>query len=514
VNTGQEGTPMTELEGDEFTELVDGDFPRIDLVKAGANGLPFLIAKSQADTNGGLLPGELVRGLLGSERGPEAQHTKEGDVTISGSPAAVMKMIHEAAQRASAPTEKGGDAVKDDVTKAEGPDVEVADLVAEAPGGSTAETVPGSPDWEQLDAETAQSVVSVLGRAQRAIEWLAEREATEAVTGADPDDADNAVSLSDLACQIECAIRGLAGFAATEVLEAEVDDEMGDVAKGALVALGGGGLTAVVEASGVIERFAPIAKAGRVLSSANEAAIRAASESLQKVLASLPAPITDDQPVAKEKESTVDEPTTPDVAPAEPVEKAKGDPQMAVFDESGKLVGTIDPADLSPIATPSSAAADDAASADDAPADAPAADDPAAAPAAAAPVDDAAVIPGTDTVAAPAPTEDDTVQKAAHSLAAGALAEVLAPLAEQLAQNAGLADVVKGLQERVEQLAKMPDDRKSPLLNGSLGGGVMPQADDELVQLHKAVDEATTPVAKAEAQQRLAYAAVKGRFAR
>jgi hypothetical protein len=279
-----------------------------------------------------------------------------------------------------------------------------------------------------------------------------------------------------------------------------------------MLALGDGGLLEVAGAAAVIERYAPIVKAGRVLSSSNEAAIRAAADSLQKVLASLPAPIADPaEPVAKEKESTVDDTTTaPAAAPVTEVEKAKGDPQMAVFDESGKLVGTIDPADLSPIAAPAAPAADDDAAAAD---DAAPADEAPAAPAA-APAEDAAVIPGTDTVAAPAPTaQDDTVTKATHDAFSSALAEVLSPIAEQLAQHAELADVVKGLQERVAHLTQMPDDRKSPLLNGAVGDGLAP-SNDPLVELRKAVEEADTPVAKAEAQQRLAYAAVRARFDR
>jgi hypothetical protein len=48
---------------DEFTELVDANIPRVDLVGKGANGMPFLIAKSAA----GVLPDDFVRNLISKE---------------------------------------------------------------------------------------------------------------------------------------------------------------------------------------------------------------------------------------------------------------------------------------------------------------------------------------------------------------------------------------------------------------------------------------------------------------
>jgi hypothetical protein len=558
--------------GEEFTELYGGNFGRVDLVHKGANGIPFLIAKS--DAADGLMPADLVRGLIEPEPGVVIK--ERDDVTFSGSPtavAAIMAQIHEAALRSVA---KGADATPDhraetgaasttdpqeghvskhqesgemaDVAKADGPNLEVGDVVADAGGGSTADTVPGSPDWEQRDADTALNAISVLGRVKSAIEFLSGREATEAVTGADPDDADSAMCLDGLADQVDAVIRQLAGFAAGEALEVEQDGEMDDVVKAMQTACD------AAEHLLVLERLAPVVKAGRVLSSANETAIRQASESLQKVLSSLPAAPTADEPVAKEKEPTVDD-TTPaadaaaepvekaDAAPVEPaevepadepaeVEKAKGDPQLVVFDQSGNAIGIVDPKNLVAIAKPggdsasSDASPDEAASADPTEGDdgdAAAADDAAKASAddagAAAPAadagDSAATIPGTDTVQAPAPTtdQDEAVTKATQSALAATLGEVLTPLLDRLSATAGLEDVVKGLKERVEHLAAMPDDRKSPmLLNGQIPGGVAAGGADPLVELRKAVDEATTPTEREAARQRLAFAAVKGRF--
>jgi hypothetical protein len=76
--------------------------------------------------------------------------------------------------------------------------------------------------------------------------------------------------------------------------------------------------------------------------------------------------------------------------------------------------------------------------------------------------------------------------------------------------------VVKGLQDRIEHLAKMPDDRKSPLLNGGTGMAGLSARDgqdlDSLATLRKAVEDAPDPVRKDQAQRALAFAAIKDRF--
>jgi hypothetical protein len=145
---------------------------------------------------------------------------------------------------------------------------------------------PGSPAWEAVDAATAGKWLGILARAKNAIMLLSDREAVEAAT-ADPDDIASAYGLQDAACALDSVIGQLAVFAAGEQAEA-------DLAAEAMEAVG----KAVAGAEGpvsVIEGLTAIAKAGRVLSASNEAAIRAAAESLQKVLASLP-----EAPVAKE----------------------------------------------------------------------------------------------------------------------------------------------------------------------------------------------------------------------
>ena len=85
---------MTPTE-DEFTELVDAEIPRVDLVDKAANGTRFLIAK-QADGTAGLLDPGIVRSLIGKSQ-PAAE--PEETVTMTGSPGAIAKLIHEAAIR-------------------------------------------------------------------------------------------------------------------------------------------------------------------------------------------------------------------------------------------------------------------------------------------------------------------------------------------------------------------------------------------------------------------------------
>ena len=79
---------------EEMTELLDADFPRVDLVGKGANGIPrFLIAK-QDEASRGLVPPDLVRELIGKQADPDPD--VDGQVTMTGSPAAIAAFIHKA----------------------------------------------------------------------------------------------------------------------------------------------------------------------------------------------------------------------------------------------------------------------------------------------------------------------------------------------------------------------------------------------------------------------------------
>jgi hypothetical protein len=165
-------------------------------------------------------------------------------------------------------------------------------------------TDPGSPAWESIDAATAQKWTSILARAKAAIGVMADREMIEAAT-ADPEDAENAMDLDDACCAIDYAISVLAPFAVGEQSEADTGAMEMDAIGKALA-----GVIVPGDPLGVIEGLTAVRKAGRVLSAANESAIREAAASLNKVLASLPAaPMAAE--VAKEKEGVMPAAQTP-----------------------------------------------------------------------------------------------------------------------------------------------------------------------------------------------------------
>lgn len=473
----------TPAEDEEFTELRDAQIPRVDLVDKAANGLRFLIAK-QAEGAPGLMDPEFVRDLIGKAE-PEPTPPAEETVTMTGSPAAIAKMIHAAAQRhvtkakystddrnhmassgtamddGSYPIADEGDldnaihavgrggadhdairrhiisraksldasskipdnwnkdgSLKGDVAKetemaddALDPMTALAEPDSDAPG---MDTDPGSPAWEAVDAATARKWTTILSRAKHAIDLLADRELMEAAS-ADPDDAENAWDLQDACCAIDYAISVLAPFAVAEQAEADCGEQMAAVGK----ALGDFD-TAPLD---TIEALGVVAKAGRVLSTTNEAAIRGAVESLQKVLASLPqAPTAEEdsgRPVAKEEtdmpqtEPSADAETaageTPTRGTPDVVGKADGEkPEMvAVYDKKGNLVGIVAPEKITRIAGAEADDGDD--DKDDAPSDS--ADDAAAD--AAPETTDLEPAPAAEvgTPADAAPSDDDNLTK-------------------------------------------------------------------------------------------------------
>ncbi|MET7944344.1 hypothetical protein [Streptomyces sp. NPDC005302] len=377
----------TPTDGAEFTELVDAHFPRVDLVDKAANGMRFLIAKRDEGQPGLFSPG-YVRELLAKS---EPELLKEM-VTMTGSPAAIAKVIHDAAARAVASDQEAtrpANAVVKETPEATAPgDLDPTVALAEPDETVSGDpNVPGSPAWEAVDAATATKWTAILARARRALDVLVERELLEPAAG-DPGDYENVMDLGDAACAVDYAISLLAPFAVAEQADALTrDDRMAAVGK----ALHGWDPAPL----DTIEGLTQVAKAGRVLSQANENAIRGAVDSLQKVLTSLPqAPTaTDDgQPVTKQETKSMDiaspsaaaqalatapagladglavaktaEMPAASAAAVEPVEKAKT-PQVAVYDKSGKLVGIVEPGDITMIAdaepdAPAEPAADEA----------------------------------------------------------------------------------------------------------------------------------------------------------
>jgi hypothetical protein len=557
---------VTATDETEFTELVDADFDRIDLVKAGANGVPrVLIAKQDA---AGLLDADDVRDLIAKAE-PEPQ---DGTVTMTGSPAAIAALIHaapvakakistadkndlpdsafayiqpggkkdadgkttprslrhfpihdkahadnaaariaegaefgkEAAGKVHAAQKKFGekvskgdagdmlDAQTDGGTDGLDPTVPLAAPEDDAPGDPTD---PGSPAWEAIDAATASKWCTILSRAQVALGLLAERETLEAAS-ADPDDIENAWDLGDACCAIDYAISVLAPFAVAEQSEADVAGEAMEMI--------GKAAAAAEEPLATVEALAAVAKAGRVLSSANESLIRSAGESLQKVLASLPQapladdtvtketamaadqtepaediakgaaqadPATDTEAVAKDAEAPA-EPQADVVKADEPEGKAK---MVAVFDSKGDLVGVCDPGDITPIAGA------DAPSANEeeppaAPAEAPPADPadltPAPAADAGTPADDVAKADGAE----PVVKAEEDPQAVLKSTVTAALREVLDadPAREDIRKQ---ADVIAKQSEEIEALkARLETVENSPAAPKVFTNGAVPPA--------------------------------------
>ena len=352
---------------------------------------------------------------------------------------------------------------------------------------------PGSPAWEAIDAATACKWTAILARARTALGVMADRELLEAAT-ADPSDAESAMDLSDAACAIDYAISILAPFAVDEQAESDEGAMALEMVGKAMAGFDPAALDTV-------ESLGAVRKAGRVLSSANESAIRGAVESLQKVLASLPAaPTTDDEGGRAVAKTANEEPDMATPTPAEDVTAASGQqpalgaaesapkpaagavvtdvakaddtgkPDMvAVYDQDGNLVGVVAPTDITRIATakaPTGNTADDTAPTDggDGAQDAPPADmtpAPAASvgtPADAVPADDDSVAKAADT------TENneaqDVLKGSIQELVKAAIDEHSAPQGELIKS---LEDRNRVLEERNEALAKQAESLEERL---------------------------------------------------
>lgn len=524
--------------GDDMTELYDADVPRVDLVGKAANGTRFLLMKNSGpNSNPGIMPAAVIRDLIDTDPQPLVKDT----ITMTGSPAAIAAMIANAPVRQ--PVEKktfdtaerkkdaaSGAAMPDgsypienksqleDAIRAVGrgkgshdairrhimsrakslgatssipddwnsdgsikkaavdvPDsdepLDTADSIADdTPQMDGDPDDPDSPAWEAVDAARACQAIDLTVALRRLVCAAQEREQLEAAVDADPDDANNALDLQDVLCAIDCILGVLAPFAVSE--QAEADERQAELAKGLIV------------------------KAGRVLSGVNEQRITAAHQALTDVLASLPAP-TEEAPVEKETDPTV--PAQAD----EPVGKAKGDPQVAVYTADGKLVGVVDQSDISPIAAPAAPEGGDEQGGGEAGGDKAADETPAAEPEpaddtqtddAAPDTEDAKTIPGTNTVQAPPDNDNpDDVTKT--------LAEALT---KQLAEQ---AELVKSLQERIDKFGLTPDDRNSPIVNTAANR--TPDTDDPIGDMVKQAETETDPKRKQELAMAAAFATIR-----
>jgi hypothetical protein len=489
---------MPHTPDDEFTELIDASIGRVDLVDKAANGLPILMAKHADDGPAGLMTPDLVRDLIGKTAGPEPRAAET--VTMSGSPGALARLIHEAGVRPAddAPIAKDADMATPETDL--DPTVVLAEPAEDAPGDPN---TPGSPAWEAVDAATARKWTAILSRAKSALGVMADRELVEAASG-DADDLDSALDLDDAACAIDYAISVLAPFAVDE--QAEVHCAIAE-----LEAVGKALAGLDPAALDVIEALTQVAKAGRSLSASNERAIREAVESLQKVLASLPAaPDTQEsgRPVAKKETDMPETGTAPEIVetPAvEPVGKAEGEgkaPMVAVYDAKGKLVGIVDPTEITPISG-ADAGEDKPEPEAEAPAEAPAAADLEPAPAAevGVPAEDVAKEADVEDAAAgdvakttPTTDSDDILKSSITELVKSLLDERSATQTAQLTKTGEavveLATLVETLKGQVRALEEQPAEPRV------FANGATPPA-----HLLRGQDNGAAPVDMAKARE-------------
>jgi len=463
-------------EDDDFTELVDPDITRVDVVGKAANGTTILIAKSAQGEPAGLFHPEFVRELVAKAEAEAPPATET--VTLIGSPAAMASLMKQAADRraieyvakaelstsdvndlpdsAFAYIEPGG--TKDDEGKttprgkrhfpvhdeahtrnalSRAPQSPFGDKampkikaaakhfgiqVAKADGSED----PGSPEWEGRDADSADGLVQAILALRPRIQALAVREGAEVGAGHIDDlcDVFDLQSAQDFLMQ---AAKLLGGFAVSERAEAGAD---------------------VTKA-----QHTPTPPAAAAASSPQESTVT---------------------------DTKADEATT-----AAPVAKSDADALTeAEYAQLGReFLRKMAAEKTAPQTTD-----------------------------AAAPGDDVRTIPGTETVQAPAAVPDDIAKAMAAQLAT-ALGEAMAPVAKQVGD---LAALVGSQSERVEKALAQPDDRRSPLLNGATGEptlatrGKDPTGDARFQAVMKAVSDMSDGPEKAQLQRRIALGAIAG----
>ena len=162
---------MTATDDDEMTELLDANFPRVDLVGKGANGIPrFLIAK-QDGASGGLVDPEFIRDLIAkSEPGQTGRERVEmpSGVTLTGSPADIAAFIHKAAVRAAEP----GDVAKAEISTADKNDLPDSAFGYIEPGGKKDESGKTTPrSLRHFPIQDAAHVRNALARIAQGAEF-------------------------------------------------------------------------------------------------------------------------------------------------------------------------------------------------------------------------------------------------------------------------------------------------------------------------------------------------------
>lgn len=474
---------MSQSQDDDFTELVDPDITRVDVVGKAANGTTILMAKSADGAPSGLFDGEYVRDLIAKAEGeaPAAAET----LTLTGSAGAMASLMKQAADRraikyvakadlstsdindlpdsAFAYIEPGGSKDAQGKTtprsKRHFPVHDVAhvrDALSRAPRSPFGEKAmpkiraaaqhfgvqvakadgtgePGSPAWEAQDADGAQSLMDRLVGMRAEVQALAVREGTEVAAG-HMDDLADVFELQSVLDNLTCAIRGLGGFAAVERAEAGAD----------------------------------ITKAQQAPTP--PAALAAPSPQESTVTDTQAAPATAAAPASAPAETVAKSETAPALSEAEYAQLGREFLRKMAAEKATETTG----------ATASG--------------------------------DTARVIPGTETVQAPPQVPDDSVTKAATQLAT-VFADAMAPVTKQLGE---LVTKVESQSERVEKALAKPDDRRSPLLNGATGEPALaqrgPTKSPEFQAIQKALDEMPEGPARDEARRIVGIAAITARF--
>lgn len=225
------------MDDDEMTELVDADLDRVDLVKGPANGIAFLVAKSEGVTSATGLEGheligeDVTKGEMSTEQIDDLPdddfayiepggHTDDFGRTVPRSlrhfPVNDAAHVRNALARAG-DSPFGAKAMPKIRAAAAKFGVEVAK--AAEPDG------PRSPAWEEADAERADKIVTMLADLRRMLADATDREAQEAAVDADGDDADNVLDLEAVADALAAAIDIVAGYAVNERAEAQTRQE-------------------------------------------------------------------------------------------------------------------------------------------------------------------------------------------------------------------------------------------------------------------------------------------------
>lgn len=426
-----------------FTELVDAEFDRLDVVDKPANGTPFFFSKSQwmtpeqvadivlkadmatADIND--LPDSAFAYIeSGGEKDESGRTTPR---SLRHFPIHDAEHIRNALARASQ-SPYGDEALPKIRAAAESHGIEVTKTMPTLePPDPTCEGNPdeaGSPAWESVDAATAELWVGILARASHVLSVLSEREYAEAgaPTG-DPGDVQHSMDLCDAAAAVDYAVSLLAPVAAAERAASECPE---------LEAIGKA--VAEVDATqlGVAETMGALMKAGRPLSAGNEKALRSAVEAMQGILSTLP---------------------TPPAPPAAdgPVVKAK--PTMVpVFDARGTLVGVVDGAAVihveQPPAAPEPADPAEPTETDEAPeaTESESEDDATEAPADTETGGDLTPAPPAEVGVSP-----KDVEKTINDLVKGAVDEYSAMQGDMIAK---MAETITALQEQIRQMEEQP----------------------------------------------------------